>query len=157
MEFAAILKLFGGVRGTIAAGAALLLGLLLAGQTLRLHWAQADVATAKADVATQKAEVTRVSGERDTATRRGTDLAAASRSWERVAGERLVLLDQAQKENTRLEADNAKAVAAAQAKQRDAERTLESFMSRYAAQIRAPDCAAALAQVDRQCPNLRDY
>ncbi len=49
------------------------------------------------------------------------------------------------------------AVSAAEAATADAERTLKTFMNRYAVQSRKADCALALQQVEAVCPAFSGY
>ena len=115
-------------------------------------------------VGSLRAEVAKAEGTRDTAimsrdawkTRAG-ELTAANAAYDsefaKLAGE----LKSAQAEHARLQREHATALAAAQEAEADADRTLRTFMDRYAAQLRAPDCAGALATVQRLCPALEGY
>lgn len=122
-------------------------GLLLAnaGQALYAYKLKADVATAEAAVAT-------VTGERDAAKKTATDNFNASEGWKKIANERRDLLIACQNENTRMREENDQAIEDADAKRKDAERALKTFIEKYAADVRTPDCAAARRELDAKCP-----
>ena len=130
-------------------GVIIALTLACAGLGLQLYKAKADVRTAEA--AQRVAE-----GERDLAVTRASDAAAGAAGWKTVAGERKGLLEACQVENTRVREVNAAAVAAALARARDAETAFKSFVDRYAANLRNPDCVAARQRLDQFCAAL-DY
>ena len=111
-----------------------------------------------------RADVAKAEGARDAAvteraawkTRAG-ELHSANAAYDsefaKLAGE----LQAAQAERARLQREHGEALEAARAAEADADRTLRAFMDRYAAQLRAPDCAGALASVQRLCPALEGY
>lgn len=120
-------------------------------QTVRLQFAHADVATAEAAVVT-------ITAERDTALAslatwkgKAAELEGATNSWRDVANERNAELTKLQDEMLRQRDANDAAVKAAQAAQRDIERTHRAWLDRYAERIRQPSCAAARAELDRAC------
>lgn len=136
----------------IGAGVAVLaLVALLGVQTLRLKWAQAEVATVTAARITAESQRDAALNEREAWKGKASTLEQAGLSWQNVAGERLALLAECQAEHSRIYDANEKAVAEAQAAAADAERTLSLFVSRYAERNRAPSCAAARAELDRAC------
>ncbi|WFC43251.1 hypothetical protein [Pseudoxanthomonas sp. SE1] len=118
-------------------------------------WAYA--ATLKASASSARAAVTTVTTERDAWKGRAGELKAANVAYDSAFADLAGELKAAQAENLRLQRDGAAAIAAAEAAQADADRTLSAFMDRYAAQIRAPDCASAMASVARFCPALEGY
>lgn len=111
----------------------------------------------QADVARAEGAGQRSSSERDAWKARATELKAANAAYDseftKLAGE----LKAAQAEHARLQREHGAALAAAREAEADADRTLRSFMDRYAAQLRAPDCAGALQSVQRLCPALEGY
>ncbi|MDH5832166.1 hypothetical protein QFW80_16735 [Luteimonas sp. M1R5S18] len=67
------------------------------------------------------------------------------------------LLAKAQGENTRLQDEGRAAIAAAQAAAAAANRTLDTWLARYADQVRKGDCASALNAVQQACPAFNGY
>lgn len=67
------------------------------------------------------------------------------------------LLTEARGENTRLQDEGRAAIAAAQAAAAEANRTLDTWMDRYADQVRVGDCASALNAVQQACPAFNGY
>ena len=49
------------------------------------------------------------------------------------------------------------AIAQAEARARDADRTLKAFTAQFQAAARTRDCGAALAALNNACPTLRSY
>jgi hypothetical protein len=67
------------------------------------------------------------------------------------------LLTEARGENVRLQDEGRAAIAAAQAAAADANRTLDTWLARYADQVRTGDCASALNAVQQACPAFNGY
>lgn len=86
------------------------------------------------------------------------DAAVAGReAAEKVAAERLAILERERREARRLEEEGRQAILAAERARIDAERTLGEFIDRYAEEVRKPDCAAALNRLEASCKALSDY
>lgn len=111
----------------------------------------------RADVAQAKGARDTAVTERDAWKTRAGELTAANAAYDtefaKLAGE----LKSAQAEHARIQRQHGAALAAAREAEADADRTLRTFMDRYAAQLRAPDCAGALTTVQRLCPALEGY
>lgn len=117
--------------------------------------AERDVAAAQRDTAVQR--VGTVETERDAWKTRADELQAARAGDRRAIDMLRGLLAQAQGESARLEREGEQAVAAAQARAAEADRTLDAWMDRYAAQVRQGDCQTALAAVQQACPAMEGY
>lgn len=143
---AVILKIFG-PAGTIALATAVLLAMLSLSFGIQLKVATAQKNEA---IATSVAAI----NDRDAALVLAENNFDASAGWEKIADERGKLLIFSQEENRRLRAENDQAIARAEAKRQDAERTLSEFTSRYAASIRIPACAQARQQLEAACPAI---
>ena len=118
-------------------------------------WAHAARLEAGRDSA--KADLNTRTTERDAWKQRAGELKAANTAYDAEFARLVQALKAAQAEHVRLETEGAAAIAAAEAAEADASRTLHAFMDRYAAQMRAPDCASAMASVQRFCPALEGY
>lgn len=94
---------------------------------------------------------------RDAYKQRVDDLSAANRAYDASFATLSDELKLAQGESRRLEAEGRAAVAAAEARARDAGLVLKRFMDRHAQQVRNPDCQHALASVQTSCPALEGY
>lgn len=88
---------------------------------------------------------------------RAQELEAANFAHQSVNDTLRRLLDEAQGEAVRLQEAGRAAIAAAQAREADANRTLDAWMDRYADQVRAGHCAAALNAVQDACPAFQGY
>lgn len=137
----------------------LAIALVIAGGALLLSngvwWAHSATLAAERDTA--QAGFNARTTERDAWKRRAGELTAANKAYDAEFARLAQELKAAQAERSRLERDGAAALAAAEAAEADATRTLRAFMDRYATQMRAPDCASAMASVQRFCPALEGY
>lgn len=124
---------------------------------LQQHWYDAKIETADARTETADAGANTARVERDAWKTRAAELDAANFAHQSVNATLRRLLGEAQRENTRLQDDGRAAVAAAEAAKDEADRTLAAWMGRYAEQVRAGDCAASLANVERACPAFGGY
>lgn len=88
---------------------------------------------------------------------KAAELEAANKGWQDTTAAVQAQLAAEQQQCADLSRQGDKAVAAAQAKAADADRTLKSFVDRYAQSVRAPDCAAALNALEGACPLIRAY
>lgn len=118
-------------------------------------WAHS--ATLAAERETAQADLRTRTTERDAWKQRAGELKAANTAYDAEFARLVQQLQAAQAERLRLEKEGAAALAAAEAAEADASRTLRAFMDRYATQIRVPDCASAMASVQRFCPALEGY
>lgn len=135
-------------------------GLLLAAavvQTGRIHLLKADVSVANAASASAVAWANELQTSRDAWKGAAERMQAATTKWESAFATVHRLLQDAQRENARIDAANRAAVSAAQAREAEANRTLDAWMQRYAAQVRQDNCAAALSAVQAACPALEGY
>lgn len=128
-------------------------GLLLAavgvlGVQLQLKAGALDVATA---------DVARVATERDAWKSAASRSLAANQTLQGAFDRVHELLKQEQGERKRLDAEGRAAVARAQQAAADADRTLATWMARYADQVRVGDCAAALNAMQQACPAFEGY
>lgn len=118
-------------------------------------WAHSSTLEAGRDTA--KADLSTRTTERNAWKQRAGELKAANTAYDAEFARLAQELKAAQAERSRLEKAGAEALAAAEAAEADATRTLHAFMDRYATQMRAPDCASAMASVQRFCPALEGY
>ena len=135
-------------------------GLLLAGCAVLgglLYTARADVAAARAETDAAAATVGQRTTEREAWKQAARASQAAAGRWEAAFADMQILLRDAQGEARRLDAAGRQAVAAAQAREAEANRTLEAWMRRYAEQVRVGDCAAALNAVQAACPAFEGF
>ena len=140
------------VKGLAIALAVAVLLLLASNGTWFVHAAALESArdSARADLGNRTAE-------RDSWKVRVDELSAANKAYGVAYGTLARELQAAQLENTRLQREGGEAIALAEAAARDADRTLKTFVGRYAEQLRHPDCASALANLQRFCPALEGY
>lgn len=118
-------------------------------------WAHA--ATLEAGRGKAEADLGTRTTERDAWKQRAGELKAANTTYDVEFARLAQELKSAQAESARLRSAHSTALAAAEAAEADATRTLHAFMDRYATQLRAPDCASAMASVQRFCPALEGY
>lgn len=88
---------------------------------------------------------------------RVAELTAANAGWQDTA---IVLrgeLKLAQDQLVTVRQQGQVAVAAAEARAADADRTLKTFMDRYAVQVKETACAQALQNVEAVCPAFQGY
>lgn len=133
----------------------LLLVCLGLGVALKLE--AADVATAEADKRTAEADRNTAQTEREAWKRRAGELGTANLAYGVALSDLRAELALCQGENARLGEAGEKAVAAAQADARDADRTLAAFTAKFQTESRKPQCAAALHALDAACPALEGY
>ena len=88
---------------------------------------------------------------------RVAELAAANEGWRETTTALQGELKRAQDQLVEVRRQGAAAVAAAEAKAADADRTLKTFMDRYAVQVKETACAQALQNVEAVCPAFRGY
>ncbi|TAA45649.1 hypothetical protein [Pseudoxanthomonas winnipegensis] len=88
---------------------------------------------------------------------KASELVVANAGWKSTAGELQAQLAAEQKQCAALTARNDKAVAAARAEAADADAALKTFVDRFAAAQRKPDCASALHALAASCPSLEGY
>ena len=119
-------------------------------------WA-VTAARSSAALSVSEANASSASAAWEAARTRVGELTAANRGWEKTAGLLQTELKVAQDQLVQLKAQNAEAVAAAEAKAADADRTLSRFMDQAAAQAREPTCAQALQHVEAVCPAFEGY
>lgn len=134
---------------------ALLLIVLGLGVALKLK--SGEVSVAEAATATAEADRDAARTERDSWKQHAIDLKAANRGYANVVGVLKQELALAQTEASRVEQAGQKAVEAAQADARDAERALTRMAAQFQTQSRKPACAQALAQMEAACPAFRGY
>ncbi len=118
-------------------------------------WVHATVVKAERDTA--QAGVRELTTARNAFGQRVAELTAANKVYDAEYAKLANELERAQQEMSRVNAEGERAVAAAQAKAAESERVLKTFLDRYAQQIRAPDCALALANLSTVCPKLEGY
>lgn len=114
-------------------------------------------ANARATAAAYEGSVTACSAEKEGAVTRVADLAAANAGYGRTVS---VLQDElrlAQGQVSTLKQQSDSALAAAKAREEDADRTLKQFMNRYAGQARETRCALALTEMEASCPAFSGY
>jgi hypothetical protein len=79
----------------------------------------------------------------------GLDTAVAARTAaETIAKQRLDILERERADHARVRDANLAAIKAAEAARIDAERTLGTFMDRYAEQLRNPECVTTLNRLE---------
>lgn len=120
-----------------------------------LLWLKGRDMKAQRDVARGALEALTVS--RDAYQVRVDELVAANRAYDASFATLSEEYKRAQGEARRLEEQGRAAIAAAEARARDAGVVLKRFMDRHAQQLREPDCQHALASVQASCPALEGY
>lgn len=114
-------------------------------------------ANARAAAATYEGATAACAAQKDGATARVSELVAANAGYGRTVAVLQTELLLAQKQAATLKQQSAKAVAAAQAREADADKTLKQFMNRYAGQARETRCALALTEMEASCPAFSGY
>lgn len=117
----------------------------------------AAVTAAQGERDTANAAVASVEASRDAFELRAAELATANAEWGRTVDTLQDELKRAQRDVRVLDAQARQAVAAAEARARDADRTLKRFVDQFAVESKRPDCARALANLEAQCPALSGY
>ena len=128
----------------------ILLGAGLIYQTIAGLGKDATIASLQGDVATLQAEKVALQTRVD-------DAVAGRAAADKIAADRLAILESERREARRLEDAGRQAVLAAEQARIDAERTLGEFIDRYAEEVRKPECSAALDQLETSCSALSDY
>lgn len=114
-------------------------------------------ASARADAAMQNGLIAACTAEREGASARVTELLAANAGYGATVKVLRAELLAAQDQAAVLRAQSDAAVAAAEAREADANKTLKQFMNRYASQAREARCALALTEVEASCPAFSGY
>lgn len=114
-------------------------------------------ANARAAAATYEGDTAACAAQKDGATTRVSELVAANAGYGRTVAVLQTELLLAQKQAATLKQQSANALAAAQAREADADKTLKQFMNRYAGQARETRCALALTEVEASCPAFSGY
>lgn len=114
-------------------------------------------ANARAAAATYEGATAACAAQKDGATTRVSELVAANAGYGRTVAVLQTELLLAQKQAATLKQQSANAVAAAQAREADADKTLKQFLNRYAGQARETRCALALAEMEASCPAFSGY
>ena len=114
-------------------------------------------ANARAAAATYEGASATCAAQKDGATTRVEELASANAGYGRTVGVLQAELALAQKQAATLKQQSDSAVAAAEAREADANQTLKQFMNRYAGQARETRCALALTEVEASCPAFSGY
>lgn len=130
---------------------------LSAGLALQHVVLSAKVASAQAARDVAEAKASSLEASRDAFERRATELATANAEWGRTVDVLQAELKRAQYEARVLDAQARAAIAAAEGRARDADRTLKRFVEQFAVESTRPDCARALANLEAQCPALSGY
>jgi len=114
-------------------------------------------ANARAAAATYQGAAAACASQKEGANTRVAELAAANAGYGRTVGVLQAELALAQNQAATLKRQSATAVAAAEAREADANQTLKQFMNRYAGQARETRCALALTEVEASCPAFSGY
>ncbi len=114
-------------------------------------------ADARADAATYKGAAAACAAQKSSATTRVAELTSANAGYGRTVAVLQAELKVAQGQVVTLKQQSDGAVAAAQAREADANQTLKQFMNRYAGQARETRCALALTEMEASCPAFSGY
>ncbi len=114
-------------------------------------------AAAAADAATYEGAAVACTAEKGGATTRVAELATANAGYSRTVEVLQAELRAAQGQVVTLKQQSDTALAAAEAREADANQTLKQFMNRYAGQARETRCALALTEVEASCPAFSGY
>lgn len=114
-------------------------------------------ANTRASVASYEGAGAACAAQREGATTRVAELVSANAGYGRAVAVLQAELTLAQKQAATLKQQSDSAVAAAEAREADANRTLKQFMDRYASQARETRCALALTEVEASCPAFSGY
>jgi len=134
-----------------------LLLVVVAALGVRVHMLGASVDAAESATQAAAARADQHVAEREGWKHAARTLQGAATKWETAFGTMQTLLNQAQGEARRLDDAGRAAIAAARAREAEANRALASWTARYADQVRAGDCAAALNAVQAACPAFGGY
>ncbi|MCW0398767.1 hypothetical protein NB688_000581 [Xanthomonas sacchari] len=135
----------------ITAGVLLAVAIGEAGALAIQHYTHASALA----VCTGEAEAWRVNF--SSANTRVQELSAANAGYGETVSQLQAALKEAQEQTTTIRQQSNEALAAAQAQADEADRTLKTFMTRYAAQVKETTCAQALLHVEAACPALTGY
>ncbi|MEN5208020.1 hypothetical protein ABE493_07840 [Stenotrophomonas terrae] len=133
-----------------------IVALLLLVVVLAVCWG-VDARTSTADLTTAQAAADVATTQMQSARARVQELTDANVGWRRTAGVLQAELKAAQEQVVTIRKQSEAAIVAAQARERDANQVLETFMARYAEQVKAAACAQALTNVEAVCPAFRGY
>lgn len=114
-------------------------------------------ANARAAAATYEGAAAACASQKEGVTTRVAELAKANAGYGRTVGVLQAELTLAQNQAASLKQQSDSAVAAAEAREADANQTLKQFMNRYAGQAREARCALALTEVEASCPAFSGY
>lgn len=114
-------------------------------------------ANARAAAAAYVGSATACSAEKEGALRHAAELLAANAGYGRTVSVLQEELQVAQEQVATIKQQSDSAIAAAKAREDDADRTLKQFMNRYAGQARETRCALALTEVEASCPAFSGY
>lgn len=114
-------------------------------------------AAAAAAAATYEGAAVACTAEKSGATARVSELATANAGYSRTVELLQAELRTAQGQVVTLKQQSDTALAEAEAREADANRTLKQFMNRYAGQARETRCALALTEVEASCPAFSGY
>ena len=114
-------------------------------------------ANARTAAASYEGAATACASQKEGANTRVAELAAANAGYGRTVGVLQAELALAQNQAVTLKQQSDSAVAAAEAREADADQTLKQFMNRYASQARETRCALALTEVEASCPAFSGY
>lgn len=137
-----------------ACGALLALSIGL-GIALKVKAGQVSTAQAVRDTAIARRDTAIT--EREAWKRRAGELSAANRAYGNAVTGLQSTLTECQGENLRISAEGQRAIVAAQADARDADRTLKAFTAKFQNESRKPTCARALEALGASCPLLEGY
>ncbi len=118
-------------------------------------WAYSVKATAKIADADHNAEGWRTLY--SSANTRVSELQAANKGYGETVATLQVELKRAQDQAVVVRQQSEAAVSAAEAAKLDADKTLNTFMDRYASQVKVTSCAQALQNVEAVCPAFSGY
>ena len=114
-------------------------------------------AAAAAAAATYEGAAVACAAEKGGATTRVAELATANAGYTRTVEVLQAELRAAQGQVVTLKQQSDTALAEAEAREADANKTLKQFMNRYAGQARETRCALALTDVEASCPAFSGY
>lgn len=114
-------------------------------------------ANARAAAATYEGAAAACTAAKEGATTRVAELASANAGYGRTVAVLQAELGAAQGQVVTLKQQADSAIAAAEVREADANRTLKQFMNRYAGQARETRCALALTEVEASCPAFSGY
>lgn len=114
-------------------------------------------ADARAAAAVQQGAAVACATQRDSAGTRVAELVAANAGYGRTVAVLQSELGTAQRQVVTVKQQTGAALAAAEAREADANQTLMQFTNRYVGQARETRCALALTEVEASCPAFSGY